>query len=318
VSALDDATVRHLREVLRVPDLTGTRYRLGDEIGRGGMGTVYEVEDVVLGRRVALKVLDLPGLPVESRLTREARVLARLEHPGIVPVHDAGTLSDGRAYYAMKLVRGERLDRAVARGLPAPARFRMFLRVAEAVAFAHAQGVLHRDLKPENVMLGPFGEVLVLDWGIAKLLGAPATDDAPPPAGEVRAPDTGAGSVLGTPGYMPPEQASGAGAVDGRSDVYALGALLRFLVTSGGEARPPAAIRAIWARAMAETPEARYPDVPAMAADVERFLAGEPVSAHRETWLERVGRVARRHRVALLLVLAYLVMRAVLLFAARR
>jgi eukaryotic-like serine/threonine-protein kinase len=324
MTGLGDATVAHLRSLMTEPDLGGTRYRLLGVAGRGGMGTVYEVEDTVLRRLVALKVLDLAGDGLERRLAREAEVLARLEHPGIVPVHDAGTLPDGRAYYAMKLVRGVRLDRA-ASGLAPTERLRIFLRVAEAVAFAHVQGVVHRDLKPQNVMLGSFGEVLVLDWGIAKVLGGGQT---PAESGAGRSLSragegvhTGSGTVLGTPGYMAPEQGSGSGfPVDVRADVYGLGAMLRFLFDPGSAPGAPGAARAlqaIWQRAMAEAPADRYPDVPALAVDVERFLAGEPVSAYREGWMERAGRLVRRHHVALLLVATYLFARAALLLFRR-
>src|SRR5881397_3038329 len=144
------------------------------------MGVVWLAEDIQLDRRVALKVLYLPEQSgdLEARLLREARILARLEHPGIVPVHDAGTLADGRVFYAMKYVQGLRLDQHLP-ALPAPAdRLRVFQRICDAVAFAHSRGVLHRDLKPQNVMVGAFGEVLVMDWGVAKLIHAAGTEEA--------------------------------------------------------------------------------------------------------------------------------------------
>src|SRR5688572_20244642 len=136
------------------------------------MGTVYRARDRELGRDVALKVIRLPEASpdVAARILREARTLAQLEHPGIVPVHDVGRLPDGRAFYAMKLVRGAPLDALPP--TPLVERLRIVERISEAVAFAHAHGVIHRDLKPQNVMVGPFGEVLVMDWGVAKLTGA--------------------------------------------------------------------------------------------------------------------------------------------------
>jgi len=146
--------------MFRHPDVSGTRYELLSVLGRGGMGVVYLARDTALDREVALKVVD--------REAGEARVLARLEHPGIVPVHDFGELPDGRVYYAMKRVRGERLDRWLTPDRGVGERLAVFLRVCDAVAFAHARGVVHCDLKPENVMVGEFGEVLVLDWGIAR------------------------------------------------------------------------------------------------------------------------------------------------------
>jgi len=307
VTRLDDQAVSRLRAVVREPDLSQTKYRLAGVAGTGGMGTVYVVEDTDLKRRVALKVLDVPDAGIEARLRREAQVLARLEHPGIVPVHDAGALPDGRAFYTMKWVQGDRLDRRLSQPVPLAERLRLFLRVAEAVAFAHARGVLHRDLKPENVMVGAFGEVLVLDWGLAKVLAD--TGDLVP------ARRTGESAVLGTPGFMSPEQSGGESAtVDARTDVYSLGAMLQWMADKDSS-RP---LQAISRKAMAARREDRYPDVLSLAADVARFLDGEAVSADAESVLRRVARVAKRHRVALGIVLAYLAGRAlILLFTGR-
>src|SRR5512140_2213964 len=244
---LGDAALSRLRGAVRAPDLSGTRYRLVASVGWGGMGEVFEVEDEVLGRRLALKVVDvsLDGEAPAEALLEEARVLARLEHPGLVPVHDAGRLADGRTFYAMKLVRGESLSAAAARCPALPERLRLFLRVCEPVAFANAAGVVHRDLKPSNVMVGPFGEVLVLDWGLAR---AAAT--------------AGSGDASGTPGFMAPEQAAG-GSVDVRADVYGLGALLGALSGVPPGSAVPKALAAIVAKAKAASPGDRYPDVPA-------------------------------------------------------
>jgi serine/threonine protein kinase len=307
VTRLDDQAVSRLRAVVREPDLSQTKYRLAGVAGTGGMGTVYVVEDTDLKRRVALKVLDVPDAGIEARLRREAQVLARLEHPGIVPVHDAGALPDGRAFYTMKWVQGDRLDRRLSQPVPLAERLRLFLRVAEAVAFAHARGVLHRDLKPENVMVGAFGEILVLDWGLAKVL-AEAGDLVP-------ARRTGESAVLGTPGFMSPEQGGGESAtVDARTDVYSLGAMLQWMAGKDS----PRPLQAISRKAMAARREDRYPDVLSLAADVARFLDGEAVSADAESVLRRVARVAKRHRVALGIVLAYLAGRAlILLFTGR-
>ncbi|MBK9375684.1 MAG: serine/threonine protein kinase [Holophagales bacterium] len=319
--------VGRVARALRAPDLSGTRFVLLREIGRGGMGSVWEAEDPDLQRSVALKVLDLPddSGDLAARLRLEARVLARLEHPGIVPVHDVGSLPDGRPFYAMKLVRGERLDAAAARLATLPEKLRLFLRVCEPVAFAHARGVVHRDLKPDNVMVGPFGEVLVLDWGIARVLSDAGLERSgrrgAEPAGETAqtappAAGTAAGSVLGTPGFMAPEQARGEDGVDHRADVFALGALLAALV---GETVPASRrLAAIVARATAARPDERYPDVASPAADVTRLLDGEPVTAYRERPWERAARFAARHRVALLLVAAYLSARAAILLVTGR
>jgi serine/threonine protein kinase len=173
---LSDSAIERLREAADSPDLAGTRYRLIDKIGQGGMGGVFRVEDTTLDRQVALKVISVSGGDSNwsARLVQEARVIASLEHPGIVPVHDAGVLADGRPFYTMKLVQGKRLDEHIATVPAVSDRLRIFLRICDAVAFAHAHGVLHRDLKPGNVMVGRFGEVLVMDWGLSKLVGSPS------------------------------------------------------------------------------------------------------------------------------------------------
>ena len=304
---ISDAAMERLRRAAETPDTTGTRYAIAAELGWGGMGTVYEAHDAVLDRPVALKVLTLgEGDPAEAeRLLKEARVMARLEHPGIVPVHDAGTLPDGRVFYAMKLVRGERLDRW-SQGRALDERLRVFQKICEAVAFAHAHGVIHRDLKPENVMIGAFGEVLVLDWGVARRRDEPAEPD---------------GTVLGSRTYMAPEQAEGrTGLVDERTDVHALGVMLGRLTgpigsEAGGLPRP---LRSVGAKASAREPEARYRDAAELSDDVGRFLGGGVPAAHHETSFERARRFATRHRTAIFLVLAYLVMRAFLIVLSGR
>lgn len=289
---LSDAMVEHLRGLTDWPDLTGTRYEIRNIIGRGGIATVYLGLDHALEREVAIKVLSVEDQARAERLGREARILARLEHPGLVPVHDYGVLGDGRPYYVMKYVRGARLDEYAATAAELHERLRIFLRICETVAFAHAAGVIHRDLKPENVMIGAFGEVLVLDWGTARVLGDPETHPA---------------TVAGTPGYMAPEQIEGrADSCDARTDIYALGAVLECLCS--GE-HP--AVDAIATVAMAERPDDRYQNVQTLAADVARHLAGEPVTAYRESITERMARLASKHAVALALVGAYMVMRVV-------
>src|SRR5579871_2718537 len=221
---LSDRNVAALRRVLEQPDSNG-RYHPVREIARGGMGVVWEADDRELGRRVALKILPF-GAASADWLCREARVLAGLEHPGIVPVHDAGLLADGRAFYAMKLVQGNRLDQAVA-GLTRNQRLRIFQRICEPVEFAHSRGIIHRDLKPENVMVGEFGEVLVMDWGLAL-----AFEDSVPQAHH----RSKAKDLAGSPAYMAPELAQvRTHELGPATDVYLLGAILHEVLTG----KPP-------------------------------------------------------------------------------
>ncbi len=342
MKSLSDKAVERLRAGAEEPDLAGTRYRLVERVARGGMGVVYAAEDQKLERRVALKVLDVPGTDgdLANRLMREARVLARLEHPGIVPVHDVGTLADGRVFYTMKFVEGQRLDKFIERVESIQDRLRLFLRVCDAVAFAHARGVLHRDLKPANIMVGSFGEVLVMDWGLAKILrdDAPIADTAADPevtilekpkqrGGESESTKssaiTGHGTVMGTPGYMSPEQASGeVEMLDARSDIFSLGALLRFVLLqktpAGFTPRLDRSLEAICAKAAAERPESRYSAVQDLGHDVSRYLDGLSVGAHRESIFEKLTRFYRRYRFFILLILAYLVMRVILLLVLKR
>ncbi len=285
---ISEPALARLSAMFQGPDVTGTRYQLLSILGRGGMGVVYLARDTVLDREVALKIVERPSEDVN-----EARILARLEHPGIVPVHDFGELPDGRLFYAMKRVKGDRLDRWMASSRGLPERLGVFLRVCETVAFAHAHGVVHRDLKPENVMVGEFGEVLVLDWGVATTRVQSADSQQ---------------RIVGTTEYMAPEQARGE-AVDHRADVFALGAMLESIAET-------APVAAIARKARSEDPSSRYQDVQALAADVSRFLAGRAVEAHRERLVDRVARVGRRYRLPILLVLTYLVARILLLWLA--
>src|SRR5438270_7607387 len=176
---LPDQIVSRLQTEMQRPDLSGTRYRALKLLGHGGMGAVWLAQDSILQRPVALKVLTVENSSADlaARLMQEAVVLARLEHPGIVPVHDAGTLADGRTFYCMKLVKGQTLDR-YAHKLPLREKLRLFQRIAEPLAFAHSRGIIHRDLKPANVMVGSFGEVLIMDWGLAKIMASTASSAA--------------------------------------------------------------------------------------------------------------------------------------------
>ncbi len=249
-----------------LPEIEG--YIVTDEIARGGMGRVLRAHDLSLNREVAIKVL-LPGLPLAeaaNRFVRECKITARLPHPGIPPIHQLGTLTDGSPFLAMKLIRGQTLAHMLkARTAPSdnlPLFIQIFEQICQAVGFAHSQGILHRDLKPQNVMVGAFGEVQVMDWGLAKDLAdagpdahAGATPIPPGIPGPQAAPDedpdstlpalgdtphsiapTSPGSVLGTVPYMPPEQARGdVDRLTPRSDVFALGGILCHILTG----KPP-------------------------------------------------------------------------------
>jgi len=290
MSFLPDRALDHLRDITESPDFSATRYQVEEEIGRGGMGVVYRAWDAQLERRVALKVMDAGYV-----INQEARLLAQLEHPGVAPVYDAGTLPDGRVYYAMRLIQGRRLDEYLRHEAGLPARLRLFEKICEAVAFAHNRGVIHCDLKPQNIMVGEFGEVFVVDWGVAR-----AIDGGPLPA-------------AGTPQYMAPEQSSqGSQSLDARTDVFALGRILRDLMPD----QPPRPLAAIARKASAHKPADRFGDVQQLAADVGRFLDGLPVIAYQDTVFERLARFCRRNQVLLLLFGAYLAVKILLYFLA--
>ena len=308
------------------------RYRVVDQLGAGGMGEVWRVQDRELGRTVALKVLRGDNLDSSRSLARfvaEAQVSAQLQHPGIVPVHDMGRLPDGRIYFTMKQVRGHTLGEVIravhaasASGAwaPTPApdgrgvwSFRLlvdlFGRVCDTVAYAHARGVLHRDLKPDNIMVGAFGELLVLDWGLVKVIRRSSdearTDDVvvqPTAQAGLGSPVeqlTHAGQVAGTPAYMAPEQARGdIDALGPHSDVYALGGLLYQILAGRApywELTPESLLEAVARgvpdplpddkplpedlvafcyKAMSQAPSARYPDAGALASEVNAWLEG--------------------------------------------
>jgi len=334
---LSDDRINHLRELTVNPDFSATKYRVKSELARGGMGTVYLATDTELNRDVAIKVLNSPDLTTDlhERMIREAQIVARLEHPGIVPVHDVGVLPDGRVFYAMKYVRGKRLDEYTAETDSLRDRLRKFQAACDAVAFAHAHGVIHRDLKPQNIMIGSFGEVLVLDWGVAKILrkheSASEADTLLLPGkskSNHKPGDTTDGTIIGTRDYMSPEQARGEiDRLDERSDVYSLGAVLYFLLT---DRAPVAATRprtvnpkvskaaeAICLKAMSADADARYATAADLSRDVGQLLDAEPVSAYRESVFEKAARWAGKNRFLILLVLAYLVMRIILIFTSR-
>ncbi|HKG60076.1 MAG TPA: serine/threonine-protein kinase [Pyrinomonadaceae bacterium] len=306
---LSDDKLNRLRSVVSEAEFSATKYTFVKELGRGGMGAVYLAEDRELDRLVAIKILNTPALTEDlgNRMIREAQIIAGLEHPGIVPVHDVGTLADGRIFYAMKYVRGSRLDEYAAQGASLRDRLRKFQSVCDAVAFAHAHGVIHRDLKPQNIMIGSFGEVLVLDWGVAKIRDDPRSSAVY---------QTGDGTVIGTRNYMSPEQARGENdQLDERADIYSLGAVLSFLLNDQPKVSKVA--NAIAAKAMASAKESRYTTASELSSDIARLLDAEPVSAYRENAFERVSRWVGKNRFLVLLVLAYLLMRIFLIFTSR-
>jgi len=332
VTWLSNDLVERLRDVATRPELATNRYVILRPIGRGGMGSVYAARDEQLGREVAIKVSNAaaPADDLDQRLRQEAKVLARLEHPGIVPVHDAGLLDDGRWFYVMKFVRGETLDDHAASLEHEAARLVVFERVAETVAFAHAAGIVHRDLKPSNVMVGQFGEVLVLDWGVARVLARVDRGGGPAARAADRHPDgagdgTSGGTRMGTAGFMAPEQAHGDSSNAGPpADVYALGALL-FWMWTGSPApgdlndlprslgavspAPSKRLAAIIRKCLSPAPADRYASAKELVDDLARYRQGAAVSAYRETALERAGRWLIRYQTFVWLVLSYLVMR---------
>jgi serine/threonine protein kinase len=359
VKWVSDKSLDHLLSLTNEPDFTATKYRLVEEISRGGMGTVYRAKDTELDREIAIKVLSEPetNADLAKRMVREAQIIARLEHPGIVPVHDVGLLADNRVYYAMKLVRGSRLDEYAALNDSLKDRLRKFQAACDAVAFAHAHGVIHRDLKPANIMVGSFGEVLVLDWGVAKIVSSrsspPGLDNAetlPLPGRHAaqstdqqkKAPlveDTAHGTVIGTPLYMAPEQARGEIAqLDERADVYSLGALLYFLLTNNNprvfdnSSKSPLTMsrprelnkriskpaEAVCLKAMAQARDDRYSTARELAAEVANLIDDEPVTAYQENAVELAGRWLGKNRFLVFLVLAYLLMRIFFILTARR
>ena len=307
-----------------LPSTDGGRYLLEEEHARGGLGRVVWARDRHLRRRVAVKQLVAQNERVDRRFVREALVTARLQHPSIVPVYDAGRWN-GEPFYAMKMVEGRTLAKAIAEAKTLDERIALLpnvIAIAEAMAYAHSERVIHRDLKPSNVLVGTFGETVVVDWGLAKDLDVSDDPEDPWAVTDDDPKLTVAGTVLGTPAYMSPEQAMGK-PVDERADVYALGAILYDVLAgappfdgaSGRDvvkkvlAGPPAPIAevqprvpedlaAIVDKAMARDPAARYPTAAGLAEDLVRFQTGKLVGAHRYTRRTLVWRWLVRYRAA--------------------
>jgi serine/threonine-protein kinase len=320
------------------------RYRRLRFHARGGLGEVYVGLDQELNREVALKRIQRPiAIHPEAhrRFLREAEVTGRLEHPGVVPVYGLVQDDDGMPCYAMRFIRGESLEDAIhhfheadrdrrdpgQRSLAFRELLTRFIAVCKTIAYAHSRGILHRDLKPANVMLGPYGETLVVDWGLARPFTHAADtggsgEQMLTPALEEGTEATHLGQTLGTPAYMSPEQAAGRWDVIGpASDLYSLGATLYTLLTnrapfsatnpedivrkvqqgefpSPREIKPtvPAALQAVCLKAMARKPEDRYATALELADEVEHWLADEPVRAYREPLRVRTRRWLRRHK----------------------
>lgn len=290
------------------------RYELVAEHGRGGLGRVSRAHDRELGRDVAIKELINRTHISEVRFLREALITARLEHPGIVPVHEAGRWPDGTPFYAMKLVAGRPLRDLIAERSTVEQRLALLhhvIAVADAIAYAHGRNIIHRDLKPANVIVGDFGETIVIDWGLAKDLSLP---DLPGGSGDDRPPSpdaglTNTGTILGTPAYMAPEQARGEN-VDQRADVFAIGAMLwelsalqrvppdevhlRHRILRGAGIAPD--LVTIIDKALARDPARRYPDAGALAADLKAFKAGARIAARDYSLPAVLVHWTRQHR----------------------
>ncbi len=331
----------------------GMRFRILRPHAQGGLGKVSVACDEELHREVALKEIQpqyADDQSARARFVLEAEVTGGLEHPSIVPVYGLGSYPDGRPYYAMRFIRGDSLKEVVDRFHKIPADDKnagkrtvelrqllgRFIDVCQAIEYAHNRGVLHRDIKPGNIMLGDYGETLVVDWGLAKAQGSP---EAPVSMGTERAllPSSGSsvdptqmGAMVGTLHFMSPEQAEGRLDLLGPSaDIYSLGATLYYVLTGkasiasttldeiikeirSGSFPPPSSVNrsvpkgleAICLKAMAREPQQRYATAKDLASDIERWLADEPLSISHESALDRMARWARRHRTWVRAVLA--------------
>lgn len=344
---LDDRAVQHTKSGIVLTTIPRENYSVEKEFARGGLGRILRAKDRRLDRIVALKELHFDTPAVNARFIREIQVTARLQHPNIVPVHDAGRWPSGEPFYAMKLVDGRSLSQVIRESRDFHERLslvRAVADVADAMAYAHSLGIIHRDLKPANVLVGAFGETVVIDWGLAKDLNdeegersyrelTPSTV-APHSLNEHVTTD---GAVMGTPAYMPPEQARGE-PVNETADVFALGALLYHVIAGvnpysdrGGivlklvlEGPPtplaelipevPPDLLAIIEKAMARRPSRRYRTAKELAAELRRYISGGLVGAYRYSSFELLRRFVSRQRTAV--STAALALSALLVFAA--
>jgi WD40 repeat protein/tRNA A-37 threonylcarbamoyl transferase component Bud32 len=336
--------LHHTLEVERVTDEHAGRYHASEasgrsELGRGGIGRVFVALDQHLRREVAVKELlsvedadPIAAATTTARFLREARITGQLDHPNIVPVYELGRRADGSLYYTMRVVRGRTLSRAIAEANELSDRLALmghFLGLCQAIAYAHSRGIVHRDIKPENVMIGEFGETVVLDWGMAKNArgrGALdiAHDSSSLPEQLTSANVTLEGTLCGTPNYMSPEQALGrVGEVDERSDVWSLGAVLYTLLTGKTpfagtqplhvianvlacsyeparkcDARIPPELDAIIGHSLCRDPNERYANAKELAREIQAFQVGARVGAYAYSSLDLLRRFVERHRGA--------------------
>jgi serine/threonine protein kinase/WD40 repeat protein len=328
------------------PAMPPARYELGHEIARGGMGRVVDATDTLLGRLVAFKEALSTDSDTLRRFQREIRITARLEHPSIVPVHDTGASSNGAPFYVMRKVSGRPLERLVATADSLGQRLALIPHIvdsAQAIAHAHERGIVHRDIKPSNILIGELGETVVIDWGLAKVIGeAEELSSARPQVDLDDSLKTRAGIVYGTPGFMAPEQLRGA-PVNAQCDVYALGATLYHLLSrkpphyaktademmkAAVAAAPtpiielvagvPPDLATIVDKALAHDPAVRYQDARALAQDLQRFLTGQLVRSHHYSPREKLVRFIKQNRgmsaaiAALLVIGSFAILRIVI------
>lgn len=343
------------------PGSVRPRFHVLRFLAKGGLGEVSVARDEELRREVAFKEIrpEFADEPTyRGRFVREALITGALDHPGIVPIYSLGHHADGRPYYAMRLIKGKTLQarledhrseerRHGASTLSGQELLRAFIAVCQAIAYAHDRGFVHRDLKPPNIMIGDYGEILIVDWGLAKplsrLKATPVEDEETVlvPGTDPGSEETAAGSVIGTPGYISPEQFLGDQERLGpASDVYSLGVMLYMLLTGRPafsdlklgdlkakvcrgdfppprqvDATVPRSLEAICLKAMATDPDNRYRSAMELADEVKRWLADEPVAAYREPWSARWARWARKNRTLVAAAIVLLITSTVALAA---